>query len=362
MTPVNPPADPSANRLLLWWGRFDPAYSRNGVIRHLLQEMGWKIRDFHPHLSGWADWEAAFARLPRPAAVWVPCFRQRDVLAAARWARRHGVPLIFDPLISAYDKQVSEHRKFPADDPRAVRLLAKEREQFVRADRVVADTVCHAAYFHETLRVPEERLRVVYVGAESCFVPPAAESARPDDAPVEVLFYGGFIELHGVETIVEAARRYQGPPVRWCLLGDGPMRTACQRAAEGLAQVTFEPPVPYADLCGRIHRADILLGVFGTTPKAGRVMPNKVFQALAAGRPVITRASEAYPEPARDSEALAFIPPGDPRTLADGVARWAADRQRLAGRGHEARALYERCFASPVIVSQLSALLDGLPG
>ncbi|MBP5320479.1 MAG: glycosyltransferase, partial [Kiritimatiellae bacterium] len=262
--------------------------------------------------------------------------------------------------ISAYDKQLFEHRKFPADDPRAIRLLAWERRLFAAADRVVADTVCHADFFRETLQVPPARLRVVYVGAEPSFVPPATEPVKTPGEPVEVLFYGSFIGLHGVETIIEAARRYRGAPVRWTLLGNGPMKAACQAAATGLPQLRFESAIPYGELCARIHRADILLGVFGTTPKAGRVMPNKVFQALAAGRPVITRVSEAYPETARGSDALAFVPPGDPQALADAVAAWSADPARLEAKSREARALFDRCFSAETLRQQLADLLSNV--
>lgn len=349
----------SSGKQMLWWGRFDPAYSRNGVMRQHLAALGWEVRDFYPRVCALGDLEASLRGLPRPGAVWVPCFRQRDVAAARRWCRRRGVPLIIDPLISAYDKQVWERFKLKESGGAARRLLAWERALFAKADRVLADTVCHAAYFSDELGVLPERVSVVYVGAdEALFQPDGAR--RGDGGPPEALFYGSFIPLHGAETIVEAARVYQGPPVRWRLLGEGPSKAACERAAAGLADVAFEAPVPYARLPARIRRADILLGVFGTTRKAGRVIPNKVFQSLACGRPVVTRASDAYPPEARDAAAFAFVPAGDARALAAAVAAWASEPARLGDRSRAARAVYEDCFSSAVVRRQLEAALAWL--
>ena len=351
----------SETKHLIWWGRSDPAYSRNGIIRGHLAALDWRIIDFSPVWSSLADIEAALRRLPKPDAVWVPCFRQRDLAAARRWCNRQKVPLVFDPLISAYDKQVWERFKWHEDDPNSLRLLAWERRLFAYADLVLADTASHADYFTRTLDVSPERVRVVYVGAdETLFAPTPNDATREADAPFDVLFYGSFIPLHGAQAIIEAARCYQGPPVRWSLLGDGPARAECERAAAGLSNVIFEPPIPYAQLPARIHRADILLGVFGTTQKAGRVIPNKVFQALAAGRPVITHDSAAYPVEARKAEALAFVPPGDPQALATAVAAWASDPIRLAERNHAARDVYDTCFSSATVRQQLEAALERL--
>lgn len=350
-----------AGRTVLWWGRFDPGYSRNRILRGLLGEAGWRVLDFRPRASPLGALEAALRRLPTPDLVWVPCFRQRDVAAAARWSRRRGVPLLFDPLISAYDKQVSERGKLRAGSARARRLLARERARFGAADLVLADTAAHRDYFAETLAVPPGRLAVVPVGAEEPLFAPAPPARRPG-APVEVLFFGSFIGLQGPEWIVEAARVYEGPPVSWHLLGAGPLLAACRERARGLPSVVFEPWVPYESLPARIHRADILLGVFGTGPKAGRVIPNKVYQALACGRPVITRASPAYPEALLEGKetGLASVPPGDPEALAAAVAAWAGVPERLAERGEAAHAAYRRHFDRKVVAGALEAALARL--
>jgi len=278
---------------LLWWGRFDPRYSRNGVLRELMRKLKIEISDFHPYFCRFADIEATLRHLPQPDAIWMPCFRQRDVAAARRWCNRHRIPLIFDPLISSYDKQVFERYKLTEGSPEARKLLEWERKIFGMADHVIADTSCHARFFQETLGVDENKISVIYVGAEEQMFTPQAKPAPSD--PIEVFFYGSYIPLHGAQTIIEAARCYEGPPVHWCMLGSGPARAECENAAQGLTNLTFEPYIPYEQLPQRIHQADILLGVFGTTDKAGRVMPNKGFQALAAGRPVITQKSDAYP-------------------------------------------------------------------
>lgn len=346
---------------VLWWGRHDPDYSRNRILRGLLRDMGWRIKDFHPRFSGLADWEARLRLLPRPDLVWVPCFRQRDLAAASRWARAQQVPLLFDPLISAYDKQVDERGKWPADSPSARRLLAKEQGLFQRADIVLADTPSHADYFSEVLGVVQDRLHVVYVGAEEALFKPAPPEARLPGAPMEVLFFGSFIPLQGPEVIVEAARIYQGPPVRWVLLGDGPLRPECERRAQGVSQVVFKGWLPYTELPGRIQQADLLLGVFGATPKAGRVIPNKVFQGLACGRPVVTRRSDAYPAGMATATAgISWVPAGDAEALARTVAMHAARREALAAEGQAARALYDAFLGNPVVRDQLSQAMQVL--
>jgi len=350
-----------ADRTVLWWGRFDPDYSRNRIVRALLADLGWRIADFHPRISAAGDIEAALRGLAAPALVWVPCFRQRDAAAAARWARRRGVPMVFDPLISAWDKQVFERGKFTPDSARATRLHERERRLFAAADLVLADTAPHREFFIETFGLAPGRVAVVPVGAEEGLFRLAPPRDRADGI-VEILFYGSFIGLQGPQTIVEAARIYEGPPVRWRLLGAGPLYTSCGRQAEGLANVGLEPWLPYRDLPARIAAADILLGVFGDSDKAGRVIPNKVFQALACGRPVITRASPAYPAALTDCDGLALVPPGQPGALAAAVAEWAGAPERLAVRGEAAAAAYRQHFGMAAIRETLRDALSPLLG
>ncbi|MGQ9861962.1 MAG: glycosyltransferase [Thiobacillaceae bacterium] len=344
---------------ILWWGRFDPDYSRNRVVRGLLVELGWSLVDFHPRFSSLGDVEAHLRHLPKPDIVWVPCFRQRDLATAARWAKRQGVPLVFDPLISAYNKQVFERKKFLPDSWRARRLQRWERALFGRADIVIADTQAHADYFSEEFGIAPERIKVVYVGAETSLFQPAPMPAHADGRPLEVLFYGSFIELQAPQIIVEAARRYTGAPVRWTLLGKGPLRGECERLARGIDAIRFEDAVPYKQLPARIHRADILLGIFDAGAKAGRVIPNKVFQSLACGRPVVTRHSAAYPTACRDrgERGLVWVDPGNPDALAQAVGRLAKQLRDEPDIGQRAADLYQEVFSAAVIAKQLRGAL-----
>lgn len=353
----------TGTRRVLWWGRFDPDYSRNRILRQAYAALDWEVVDFRPYLSAAGDIEAMLRRPVRADLVHVPCFRQRDLAAAARFAGRHRLPLLFDPLISAYDKQVFERGKLAAGSRPADRLRHRERALFGRADVVLADTPEHARFYSEALEVARERLHVVYVGAEESLFRPGA--ARPPAAAVELLFYGSFIPLQGPGVIVDAARLYRGPPVRWVLLGNGPLLAACRRQAQGLASVVFEDWLPYRQLPDRIRRADILLGVFGPTPKTQRVIPNKVFQALACGRPLVTARAPAYPDtlpelPCEQS-GIAWVPAGDAAALARAVSELATRPERLGALGAAAHATYLRLFAADRIRAQLSSALRGLP-
>lgn len=350
------------SRRVLWWGRFDPDYSRNRVLRQSFTDLGWDIVDYRPRISPLGGLGAG-GHAGQVDLVWVPCFRQRDVVAASRWAKRHQVPVVFDPLISAYDKQVFERRRLREGSWRARRLLRQESRQFGRADLLVADTAAHADYFVEEFGLAAEQLQVIPVGAEETLFRPCHRQAPELDAAIEVLFYGTFIDLQGPEVIVEAAQMCKAPNVVWTMLGAGPLLSRCQqRAAElRLDNLRFEPWVSYPDLPQRICRADILLGVFGTSGKSSRVIPNKVYQSLACGRPVITRSSTSYPEAiVQRSAGLHPVEPGSPAALAACVDALAADRPGLLSQGLAAHEIYAQFFSSRAIHATLRSLLARL--
>ena len=348
-------------RRILWWGRFDPEYARNRILRQALRDLGWTLSDFHPRFSITGDLEARLRRAAIPALVWVPCFRQRDVSAAARWARRRRIPLVFDPLISAYDKRVFERGILTEASAAARRLLSWERRRFMQADVLLADTGLHAEFFHDVIGIPASRIRIVPVGAEEDVFQPTPETSTVKPY-TEVLFYGSFVPLQGPQVIIEAARLTQGEPIRWHLVGNGPLRPAVQTLAEGLDNVFFEDWIPYADLPTRIHRADILLGVFGPTPKGRRVIPNKVYQAMACGKPIITQTSAAYPTQLSGMEdsGISWVAAGDARGLAATVSALASQPDAVKRQGAAAYRSYRTYFSADVVRDAVDHALSPL--
>jgi glycosyltransferase involved in cell wall biosynthesis len=110
------------------------------------------------------------------------------------------------------------------------------------------------------------------------------------------------------------------------------------------------PWVPYAQLGEELARAHICLGIFGGSDKASRVVPNKVWQAMAVGRPIITADTPGAREVLRDGHDAVLVPTGDAAALAAALARLAHDPELRARLGAQARRRYEE-YGSPLRIA-----------
>ncbi|HLQ66099.1 MAG TPA: glycosyltransferase, partial [Candidatus Limnocylindrales bacterium] len=334
-------------------GAFDPEYPRTRVLREGLQALGVDVR-LLPVTSRRGAREAALfgawaTRGGGADAYLVPSFGHRDVPLAAALARVAGVPLLFDPLVSRWDTQTRDLGRVAPRSLAAARLHLSDAVALRLADLVLCDTWEHGELFAERFGVPRRKLARVPVGADhAAFALGAERAARKAQAalaptaarPISAVYVGGFLPLHGVPAIVGAAallERRHGPAfAQFTLIGDGMTAHEADRdvASLGLRSVRREPRLPYAGALELLAGADVALGIFGTTEKAARVVPHKVYQALALGVPTVTRRSPAVAEffergrSAPAGEPLFLVPPGSAEALAGAIEELARDPAR----------------------------------
>lgn len=237
-------------------------------------------------------------------------------------------------------------------------MLNWEKQLFQNADLVIGDTREHCTFFHDTFDVEKDRLIDIPVGAEETVFSPISNPFPPNN-PIRVLFYGSFLGLQGPQYIIEAAKQYQGASVQWQMMGDGPLLEQCKKEAQEIQNIEFIPWVSYEELPRRIRSADILLGIFGTSSKAHRVIPNKVYQALACGKPLVTMHSPAYPDsfPTASDLGIRWVAPGDPKQLAQSIAELAAQPLQIQELGKEAYQTFIRFFSEADIERRLEQAL-----
>jgi glycosyltransferase involved in cell wall biosynthesis len=291
---------------------------------------------------------AAQARLlRRPRGRWdaviVGYPGQLDVLAA----RRLGVPLVLNPLVSLWDTVANDRARFAPTSLHGRALKAVDRLAFSRADVVVADTEQHAALFRE---LGARRTEVALVGAEERLFSPAWSRAQRFAA----LFVGKLIPLHGLETVVAAARL--APEIPFRIVGSGQAEDALRDAPANIERVAW---VDYSDLRDEYARCGCALGIFGTSAKAARVIPNKVFQALAVGAPVVTADTPAARELLDDDTAV-LVPAGDAAALAAAVRALDADAERQQAVAAAGRARYVERASEAVLGQRWRAILESV--
>lgn len=337
------------------WGRMEKNYARNRIITGLFAELGWKVSYFHPASSHLGLIQAFFSKLQRPDLIWIPCFRQRDVHSAAIWSRIWGVPTIFDPITSVYEKETYERKKWPPGSRSAERRKAWERGLFLKVDLVVLENQAYIEFVNREMDIPMNRLAAIYQGAFTDFFKPAPQP--PLKPPYEIIFVGSFHPSMGTDVIVEAARQTTDLPCKWIFVGDGDLRKQTEQRAKDLSNVAFEGWLDYQKLPSRLSKAHILLGIFGTTFKTDFVIPNKVFESMAMARPLITQWANSYKDNIGLSDVIGFVPKGSAQALAETVRNWLARPEDLSRRGMETRALFDEHFGPEAQKRDLKAIL-----
>jgi len=321
------------------FGGYDPAYPRNHILIEGLRLAGMpvteaRVRDRRAAFRYPALAAAFDARARRADTVLVPCFRHKDVPLARLLAGSRR--LVFDPLVSRWDTLVRDwgrHREgsLQARWNRAIDALA-----LGTPDVVLCDTWAHGELF-ESLGARRSSLRRVLVGAEEVFfaVPPP-----PPAEPVRIVYVGGFLPLHGIDVVLEAAallerRQAEGDAYEIHLIGDGMgYDRARARARElDLRRLTLTGPCAYASAPARLAESHVVLGAFGVSGKAGRVIPHKVYQGLAAGRAVVSGDGPGVREVFEPERHLVTVPRGDAPALAEALGRLIADPARRARLG-----------------------------
>jgi glycosyltransferase involved in cell wall biosynthesis len=350
---------------VLAWGTYERGYPRNAQVFSALRGAGVEVEEWHvPLLEGR---EHKFSLGPRAlasiAAAELRLLARRppgdfDVLlvgypgtldmGAARRAAR-GRPIVFNALVSLEDTFVGDRGRFASGSVAARGLRRLDRFALRRADLVVADTEANARFLAALADL--SRVESCLVGAEERLFGPGWAPQEPFHA----LFVGKLIPLHGLETILEAARL--APEIRLRIAGSGQLDDLLR---DPPANVEHIPWIPYEELPAQLHRAGAALGIFGRSAKAQRVIPNKAFQALACGVPLVTADTPAARELLRDGESALLVPPGDAPALAGALRRLAADsglRERIAAGG---RSAYETHASEAVLGARWRALLEEL--
>ncbi len=404
------------SKRLLYAGTYERDYPRNRLTIAALGRAGFDVRELHA-----AVWERdrdksgrflrpgslirlglrlglayvstglrLFRELPESDAVVIGYIGQADMLVLAPLAKLAGRPVVFNPLVTLTDTLVEDRQLARRGGLTAIAIAAVDRIALRLADAILVDTPENGDYLVRRFGIPTSRIHQVDVGADEDVFKYGPHSAAPTPSPspnsrggeqnvrarsplpklgegpgvraakLRVLFYGKFTPLHGIDTILKAAKLLEDrKDVRFEIIGSGQLSAGIHDLAGklGLRNVDFVPWVPFERLPERISASDIFLGIFGDTTKAARVIPNKVFQGMAMGAAIVTRDSQAIRRVLDDGDSALLVPPADPAALAGAVLR-LRDPALRANLGRDARLAFERTGSLDALAERLTTIIE----
>lgn len=240
------------------------------------------------------------------------------------WWRRK--PMALDILMSLH--LIAEERGLTQKSPLTGRLIFwLEKVGLHLPNLLIADTPEYRAYYCEKYGLDPGRFCLVPLGVDDRLYQPRPGITPPADE-FRIIYYGTFIPLHGVETMLQAAALLQDQPrIQFYFYGDGQERPAAEQLAQslGLANVHFQGWIDKEALPDEIARAHLCLGVFGTTKQSRCTIQNKIWEGMMMQRPVITGAAATIRQELGHRQHVYLVERANPQALADGILELAND-------------------------------------
>lgn len=260
----------------------------------------------------------------------------------------------FDTL--CYDRGLLQPKSIGGRIAYYLDLLACKSASFL-----LLDTQAHIRYFVDAFGIPPEKFAALPVGCnEEIFYPRC--DLKSNSNGFTVLYYSSYLPLHGVDIVVQAAKRlekYSG--IKFRLVGNGLTYNNVKAFVykTGINNIEFIPPMSIEKLAMEIALADVCLGGhFGSGEKAQRVIPGKIYQILASKKPLIAAETIANKELLTDGENALLCKRSDAKDLAEKILFSYREKRFMEQLAENGRDLYvERC-SERVITELIRNLIE----
>lgn len=174
------------------------------------------------------------------------------------------------------------------------------------------------------------------------------------------LYAGAHGMSNDLEVVVDAARLLQDADVQIVFVGDGKEKPALLERASGLRNVTFLASVPKRQMPEILAATDAGIAILKPIPAYRTTYPNKVFDYMGAGRPVLLAIDGVIRQVVEAAGCGLFVTPGDSLALARAIRTLEADRKRAREMGMAGREYLEHNFSREAISQKLIGILESM--
>lgn len=314
---------------VLYFGIYDPSYSRNWVLINGLRKNGLEVLECRDSSKGFTKFFKLFFKywkFSRKYDVMIVGFPGQEIMFLARFLTKK--PILFDAFTSHYGGYILDRKKFTQYSWRAKYYKFLDKWSCKLADAVLLDTQAHINFFVREFGLDKRKFRRLFVGTNSELFYPR-DSFKEKRGKFLIHFHGYYIPLQGVKYIIRAAKLLEDHDIEFNLIGRGQTYPDDFKLAQelGAKNINFIESVPYCALPEYISKADVCLGIFGNTDKTELVIPNKIFEALACKKPVITSDTTAIRELLKDGENVVLCKRANSEDLAAQIIKLQNDPQ-----------------------------------
>jgi len=242
-----------------------------------------------------------------------------------------------------------------------------ERFLYARADHIIVNSPAYRIYLREQCSVSPERVTLVPNGVDpQMFASGDAASVRAQyelDSKFVVVYGGAMGVANNLEVLLNAASALRSrTDIHFLLVGDGRERGRLEslKSELQLFNVTFTGPQPKERMRDFLAAADATVAILQNIAAFTTTYPNKVFDYLAAGKPVVLAIDGVIREVVENAGAGIFADPSDPMAIAGAITALADDRARATRMGVSGREYVRRNFDREQQAEQLRKIFDSL--
>lgn len=318
------------------------------------------------HSSGVLDQSLSYGRFARQVirettgqrydVVFATSSRLLTAALGARCARRMGAPLYLD-IRDVFPETVRDLLKGQGGSV-ASRVFGWLEGYAVRTASAV-NLVSPGFSERFRRRYPQVRYDEIPNGIDRLFLEALPAKVPRADGKTRVLYAGNIGAAQGLHEVLPPLVEQCGPDYEWVIVGDGGTRAVLEQrlAHAALPNVRLLWPVARRELPALYADADVLFLHLMDWPALAKVIPSKLFEYAATGKPIlagVTGQAEAFLRSEVGSANVGIFAPRDVsgagRTLA-GLCRADADRSSFRSR-YERDRLMERLASNVVALAK----------